>query len=152
MAKPSKNLKLLCISCFVLGLAFGCVEIEPYESCGFPPAQEEQCLIKSGGQDCKDTGDCPSDLVCEPTSEQGVKACIDPAYKAKASAICQVEQAQCPDGYCVSYHGSSGFCSEECDPALDDCPAGGTCVKSANGCLSDGTGCMYFCIKNSLTQ
>lgn len=97
----------------------------PYATCGFPPAQNEQCIIQP---------DDPPE-----------------ATDQKRHAICQVEQAQCPDGYCVSYHGSQGFCSQECSEE-EQCPPGGWCVKSALGCQADGSGCIWFCIKDSLAE
>jgi len=135
----------------VTGLLFACVQIEPYEECGFPPQQKEQCFIKNDGTQCKKTSECPGGFVCEATEEQGVKRCVDPALKSKSSSNCVVKQAQCPEGFCVSFHGSSGFCSEECDPNAPDCPEGGSCEKFAFGCGTDA-GCTYLCVKASLVK
>jgi hypothetical protein len=113
---------------FVLALAAGCALTEPYEECGFPPAQEEACVLYKS--------DSPEIQL------------------KKGASNCVVEQPQCPDNFCVSYHGSNGFCSLACDDDTD-CPSGGACKEFAFDCETDAEGnrvCLHLCVKKSLAN
>jgi len=102
----------------------GCDLTEPYESCGFPPVESELCV--ASGDD---------------TDEVTLK---------KSASNCVVQQPQCPENFCVSFHGSSGFCSETCEED-HDCPEGGTCKEFAFDCNLDGSPCL-LCVKPSLSD
>lgn len=118
-------LKLFPVLCLVATVATSCLEPEPYEDCGFPMAIEEQCIPQPG-----DT---------------------DEEKMAKNSSNCTIQQPQCPEGFCVSFRGSSGFCSQECNEDAD-CPSGGSCKELAFGCETDDEGkmtCERLCVKNS---
>lgn len=104
-------------------LAAGCLDIPPYESCGFPPEQGELCILSSSD-----------------TDEVAIK---------KSASNCVIEQPQCPDNYCVSFRGSSGFCSQACEDD-SDCPGSkSSCKEFAFGCDEEGN-CLKLCVKGSL--
>ena len=104
----------------------GCALTEPYESCGFPPTEDGLCVASAGDPE-----------------EVAVK---------KSSSNCVIEQPQCPSNFCVSFHGSSGFCSEPCEEDAD-CADGGACKEFAFDCNGeeDDSPCM-LCVKPSLTK
>lgn len=106
----------------VIGALTGCLPQEPYESCGFPPAQKEQCVISSS--------DSPE------------------IQQIKKANNCVIQQPQCAEGYCVSVQGQSGFCTEPCKKD-GDCPEGGSCKEFALDCETiDGTTtCLKLCVK-----
>lgn len=107
---------------FVTVLLGGCDLTEPYESCGFPPVEEGLCILSDGD-----------------TEEVAQK---------KSASNCVIEQPQCPENHCVSFHGSSGFCSETCEDDAD-CPEGGVCKEFAFGCDDEGN-CLRLCVAPSL--
>jgi hypothetical protein len=118
-------LKLFLGLSLVATIATSCLEPEPYEECGFPSTIEQQCIPQPG-----DT---------------------DEEKMAKNSSNCVIEQPQCPEGFCVSFRGSPGFCSVDCQEDAD-CPSGGSCKELAFNCEVDDAGvttCDRLCVKNS---
>jgi len=99
---------------------------EPYETCAFPKDKADYCIVQSG-----DT---------------------DEEKAAKQAANCYTDQhPQCPSGYCVNYHGSSPFCSDQCEDD-SDCEEGGKCREFALDCVTDDEGntvCPRLCVKKS---
>ncbi|MBM4352567.1 MAG: hypothetical protein FJ109_02040 [Deltaproteobacteria bacterium] len=123
---------LLPLLLIVVGAFSGCLPQEPYESCGFPPAQEDQCIISAT--------DSP-ELV-----------------QIKKANNCVIQQPQCSEGYCMSVQGQSGFCSEPCTKD-DECPEDGSCKEFALECVTVDkkdpatgemvkvTNCLKLCVK-----
>jgi hypothetical protein len=114
---------LLPLLLIVIGAFTGCLPQEPYESCGFPPTQKDQCVI---------AGDDSPEII-----------------QIKKANNCVIKQPQCPDGYCVSVQGQAGFCTEVCQKD-DDCPEDGVCKEFALDCVKaeDGTTtCLKLCVK-----
>jgi hypothetical protein len=74
--------------------------------------------------------------------------------RKKSTSNCVVEHINCPDGYCIAYHGNSGFCSGEC-ASPDDCPTSKSlCQEFAFDCSAEsreeGGGCQQLCVKEGL--
>jgi len=109
-------------------LGQSCVFQDSYETCGFSTGHAQQCIVQSDDS--------------------------NEVKKAKEAANCVVDQPLCPDGFCVSYGGSAGFCSMECE-SDKDCPDGGACMEFAFGCTADEEGnvtCRTLCVKKSLAK
>lgn len=128
MQNPLPYLLNLMLLIVLFGLGAACSLEEPYEPCGLPQQQEELCIPQ------------PTD------SEEQVNQ--------KKTANCKVVHPQCPGEYCVSFKGSSGFCSEACRND-SDCQEGGSCIEFTFDCVLDEDGnrtCLNLCVKKSLAK
>jgi hypothetical protein len=118
---------LITISFLLLAALFaGCLDVPDYESCGFPPVESELCIANAAD---------PAEVELK-----------------KSASNCVIEQPQCPENFCVSFHGSSGFCSMTCETD-GDCPDGGLCKEFAFDCNGeeDDSPCL-LCVKPSLSN
>jgi hypothetical protein len=68
------------------------------------------------------------------------------------SQSCSVEHPECPDHFCVTYRGSSPFCSMACIEDKD-CPGNAKCIGFAMGCTGeegeDPSACSHYCVPSS---
>ena len=76
--------------------------------------------------------------------------CVETGGGSQKSNNCIIEHPQCADSYCVSYWGSSPFCSSPCETDAD-CPSSGTCVEFALQCEipGDTSSCLHLCVLSS---
>lgn len=81
-------------------------------------------LTACGDEEVGDACDLPTPIA---------EACADDPT-ANSSEVCLFERsADCSSRLCATYLGSSGFCTQTCDPAsTDSCPSGSVCDKPAN--------------------
>ena len=97
----------------------GDVVLLPFDPCFFPPVQAEMCLIQ------------PGDSEAEKESKSASNCAL--TYKTN-----------CPGDFCLSYHGSAGFCSMTCTTD-EDCLQG-ACKEFAFSC-SEGEAPCQLCVK-----
>jgi MYXO-CTERM domain-containing protein len=104
-----------------------------------PVCKQDFVCARIGCEADPDCTPCGPDGTCETNCELPDIDC----HPAQVGDICQTDgQCQNADGKCVWWEGDpeSKFCSRECDPAADDCPAGMTCRNFAtfgNVCYYD---------------
>lgn len=70
--------------------------------------------------------------LCETTEDEGVN-CVNTAHP------------QCPEGICIRFKGSDGFCTIPCKKN-SDCPESGVCEEFARHCDAVGANCDKYCI------
>jgi hypothetical protein len=105
-----------------------CVEVSGSNVAGDP------CLVEGNGVSGLD--DCDVGHICLNTNEENIGVCV---------AFCQGEDLQCASGdACAVYNdGVLPLCLQGCDPLLQDCPAGQSCIDTPNQtfiCFSDASG------------
>jgi hypothetical protein len=100
-------------------LLSACAEEETFPYCEFDPCLWQQCSEDPGGA-------------------EGTRV----AYSCAV-----VRHPQCPSDVCLRFEGSSPFCTQSCDPALQgsDCPEGARCLQYL-GPRSDDEPATYYCI------
>ena len=56
-----------------------------------------------------------------------IEAVCRPGVGQRLSCVV-ADHPDCPDRVCLTFEGSSAFCTVGCDPALNNCPSGGKCT------------------------
>lgn len=94
----------------------------------------DSCLVEGNGVSGID--DCDRGFICMNTDEENMGNCI---------AFCDGDELQCASGdACAVYNdGVLPLCLPGCDPLLQDCPPGQSCIDTPNQtfiCFSDASG------------
>ena len=103
------------------------------------------CISFSGGGKCSQSctsAACPGGDNCVPLSGGGKACSPGTAAKAKAMGSKCSTSGDCKSKYCVSLGGKPAVCSQKCDVAKKNCPAGFACTATAGGgglCMVDNT-------------
>lgn len=109
-------MSLLLLSVSVVFAA--CVEEETFQYCPFDPCLWEQCSEDPGG--------------------------VEGTRVAYSCAV--ADHPQCPDDVCLRFEGSGPFCTNVCDPTLNDadCPEGSSCVQYLGAV--GGAEAVHYCV------
>lgn len=105
-----------------------CVEI------GGTAVAGDECMVEGSGVSGVD--DCALAHICLNSNEKNIGVC---------TAFCEGDDLQCATGdACAVYNdGVLPLCLPGCDPLLQDCPAGQSCIDTPNQtfiCFSDASG------------